>query len=156
MIIKREGDVLTSSANIIAHQVNCRGVMGAGLAKQIRIKFPKVFAEYSVLCNRCKENDDAKMLLGVVQFVNVDSKIFANCFAQLNYNAKIKQTQDKYFKECMVTLEKYAREEGLTSVAIPYKMGCGLAGGNWDNEIYPIIMSVFKDSPVTLEIWEFN
>lgn len=156
MIIKREGDVLTSSANIIAHQVNCRGVMGAGLAKQIKTKFPKVFAEYKLLCNRCEENGDAKMLLGVVQFVNVDSKIFANCFAQLNYNAKIKQTQDEYFKECMVTLEKYAREENLTSVAIPYKMGCGLAGGNWDNEIYPIIMSVFKDSPVTLEIWEFN
>lgn len=155
MIIKREGDVLTSSANIIAHQVNCRGVMGAGLAKQIKSKYPKVFAEYKLLCNRCEENGDSKLLLGVVQFVESNSKIFANCFAQLNYNARIKQTQEEYFKECMITLEKHAREKNLNSVAIPYKMGCGLAGGNWDDEIYPIIETVFKDSPVVLEIWEF-
>ena len=55
----------------------------------------------------------------------------------------------------MITLERHAREENLNSVAIPYKMGCGLAGGDWDNEIYPIIETVFKDSPVVLEIWKF-
>ena len=91
----------------------------------------------------------------MVQFVESNSKIFANCFAQLNYNARIKQTQEEYFKECMITLEKHAREENLNSVAIPYKIGCGLAGGDWDNEIYPIIETVFKDSPVILEIWKF-
>lgn len=156
MIIKREGDVLTSSADIIAHQVNCKGVMGAGLAKQIKSKHPKVFAEYRLLCNEYKESNDSKLLLGVVQFVESNSKTFANCFAQWGYNAKIKQTKEDYFKQCMVTLEEYAREENLESVAIPYKIGCGLAGGDWDNEIYPIIMSIFKDSPITLEIWELN
>lgn len=35
MIIEKSGNALKSHALIIAHQVNCTGVMGAGIAKQI-------------------------------------------------------------------------------------------------------------------------
>lgn len=31
-----KGDLLTSPVQYLAHQVNCKGVMGAGLAKQMR------------------------------------------------------------------------------------------------------------------------
>ena len=44
------GNILTfperDEDTIICHQVNCKGVMGAGLAKQIRDKWPVVFDEY--------------------------------------------------------------------------------------------------------------
>lgn len=36
------GDILKSKADIICQQVNCKGAMGAGLAKQIKEKYPKV------------------------------------------------------------------------------------------------------------------
>ena len=35
-----EGDLLESGANFICHQVNCQGVMGSGVAKQIKEQFP--------------------------------------------------------------------------------------------------------------------
>ena len=38
MIELYEGSVLASQAKIIAHQVNCRGVMGAGLISLFIIK----------------------------------------------------------------------------------------------------------------------
>ena len=38
MIIDKIGDILHTEADVICHQVNCKGVMGAGLAKQIRKK----------------------------------------------------------------------------------------------------------------------
>ena len=45
-----EGNILTSPTcnenTIICHQVNCRAAMGAGLARQIRDKWPVVFDEY--------------------------------------------------------------------------------------------------------------
>lgn len=41
-----EGDILTVTHGIIAHQCNCRGVMGAGLALQVRNKYSKVYSEY--------------------------------------------------------------------------------------------------------------
>lgn len=31
-----QGDLLEAKENIIAHQVNCKGVMGSGVAKQIK------------------------------------------------------------------------------------------------------------------------
>lgn len=46
-----KGDILQASEDIIGHQVNCQGVMGAGLAKQIRNKYPHVYDEYRKLCS---------------------------------------------------------------------------------------------------------
>jgi nicotinamidase-related amidase len=40
---KLEGN---TQASAIAHQVNLMGVMGAGLAKQIKQKYPTVYAQY--------------------------------------------------------------------------------------------------------------
>jgi len=42
-VIYKIGDVLKAETKVIAHQVNCKGVMGAGLAKQVKSKFPIVF-----------------------------------------------------------------------------------------------------------------
>ena len=36
MIKERKGNLLQADAPMIAHQVNCQGVMGAGIARQIR------------------------------------------------------------------------------------------------------------------------
>lgn len=40
-MIVLEGNLLDAPFQFIAHQVNCRGVMGAGLAKQIKQKYPR-------------------------------------------------------------------------------------------------------------------
>lgn len=37
-----EGNILDYKEDIIVQQVNCRGVMGSGLAKQIMNKYPSV------------------------------------------------------------------------------------------------------------------
>lgn len=53
MIIDKIGDILHTEADVICHQVNCKGVMGAGLAKQIRnqlLSFIRInVASWSVL-----------------------------------------------------------------------------------------------------------
>lgn len=150
-----KGDLLTSNADIIAHQTNCKGVMGAGIAKQIKAKYPNVYYEYKKMCDEYYESGDSRLLLGVVQFVPVNNnQLIANCFAQWGYNSRVKQTQDKYFQQCMKTLLYVAQTEKLSTVAIPYKMGCGLAGGDWDRIIYPIIQSVFENSSIALEVWQ--
>ncbi|WP_223260709.1 hypothetical protein [Bacillus sp. LNXM65] len=42
MIKTVDGNILEASEDIICHQVNCKGVMGAGLAKQIKSKYPNI------------------------------------------------------------------------------------------------------------------
>lgn len=66
-------DILVYPSVVIGQQVNCKGVMGAGLAKSIRDKYPIVYTEYRNALERDKN------LLGHCQFVRVqDNKIVAN------------------------------------------------------------------------------
>jgi len=70
-----EGNILNAKEDIICHQVNCKKVMGSGLAKQIRDKYPNVYEEYVNLINWAKEEykrgfSKKKSLLGSIQFVN--------------------------------------------------------------------------------------
>ena len=58
-----EGNLLESHANFICHQVNCCGVMGSGVAWQIRNTWPILYEEYH---NKYDFTDDKKQLLGSV------------------------------------------------------------------------------------------
>lgn len=52
MISFREGDLFGSGLPAIAHGVNCRGVMGAGIAVQFRRHWPQMFESYRRRCLR--------------------------------------------------------------------------------------------------------
>lgn len=46
MIIYKQGNLLDSGCKVICHQVNCQGVMGSGIAKEIRNRFPTAYTEF--------------------------------------------------------------------------------------------------------------
>ena len=45
-MIITNGNLLDTELTFIVHQVNCQGVMGAGVARQIKEKFPKAWENY--------------------------------------------------------------------------------------------------------------
>jgi O-acetyl-ADP-ribose deacetylase (regulator of RNase III) len=48
-----KGNILNVEQGVICQQVNCKLIMGAGLAKQIRNKWPQVYTEYrSIISTR--------------------------------------------------------------------------------------------------------
>lgn len=47
-----EGDIAGSDAPIIVNTVNCVGVMGAGVAKAVKGRFPEVFPRYEEACRQ--------------------------------------------------------------------------------------------------------
>lgn len=77
------GDLLDATEDIIVQQVNCRSVMGSGVAKAIYTRWPDVKTEYHKFCRRSTSPYD---LLGKVQLIDVEpGKAVANVFGQLNY-----------------------------------------------------------------------
>ena len=44
------GDLFDTKANVILHQVNCQGVMGSGIAAEVKRRFPKAYNSYKELC----------------------------------------------------------------------------------------------------------
>ena len=141
-----DGDILQASEDIIAHQVNCMSVMGGGIARQIKSKYPKVFKDYQIYLTNTKFPIQA---LGDCHFVKVDeNKYVANLFGQYKYGTDKQQTDYKALEEALFTLKINAKDHNL-SVAIPYNIGCSLGGGDWEI-VYKIIEDAFQDYDVTL------
>lgn len=138
-VIIEQGDLLEGYTNIIAHQVNCQAVMGKGIAKSIRTKYPQVYDSYIKFCK------DNKKLLGKAQIINLDNKYICNLYAQEYYGLDKTTTYTSYeaLRASLMDLKDYAKENNLT-VGLPYEMGCGLANGDW-NIVLNIIKDVFKD-----------
>lgn len=150
MIKETIGDVLQAECDIICHQVNCRGVMGAGVAKQIKEKLlsEDEFKCYQDYCDWLGSN-----LLGRILFhLEKDGhRLIADLFGEDIPTGRGLDTDYNALEECMRRVEIFARKKGLT-VAIPGLIGCGLAGGDWNHVYNNIIVPIFKDSVVELTI----
>lgn len=45
------GNIFDSTADVLVNPVNCVGVMGAGLAKRFKSRFPENYQSYKVVCD---------------------------------------------------------------------------------------------------------
>jgi len=138
------GDLLKSNANFILHQVNCKGVMGAGLALQVKKQYPFVFSKYS---RKCKAATNSRDLLGTVQYIPVkESQTIVNLFAQDGYGRTGQHTSYRALISCLEDVNRHTKPSD--TIAIPYKIGCGLGGGDWD-KVQDIISSILVGRDVT-------
>lgn len=124
IVSERFEDITTATQPLIAHGVNCIGVMGAGVAKAIANKWPQVKQAYlDSFIFPCPA------LLGMIQPVKIhDNLTILNCFTQTFYGPGDKQYVDyNAVATCFWRIsEMYPGQE----LAIP-RIGAGLAGGSW-------------------------
>lgn len=150
MIRKHEfKDIFLSDSAIICHQVNCMGAMGAGIAKQMKQKYPENFYRYKKLCDEFSYRPE--LLLGQCQLtINYDdtrwsnTRYIANMFGQVGYGRVKQQTDLKALFQAFLSLREQSKLIDKYTIAIPYGIGCGLGGANWD-DVYKIIEKVFKN-----------
>lgn len=131
----RTGDLLKAEELVIMHGCNCQGVMGAGVAKQIKVKWPIVFDKYSQYC----PNNE---LIGNIQVVDVGNKLIVNAFTQVYYGKRHKSFNYGKFKAVVRKLKEFCKEYGFKKVAIPC-IGAGLGKGSWSK-----IRSILQDCEV--------
>lgn len=131
--------------------------MGAGLAKQVRSMFPNVFREYSKVCRDADRSSD---LLGMTLIVDAQNDgrdyTIANLFSQDGYGRDRCYTNYDALRMSVISVRynvKLADGDGDIVVRIPYKMGCGLAGGSWD-VVESIIINELVLHDVNVEVWK--
>jgi O-acetyl-ADP-ribose deacetylase (regulator of RNase III) len=154
MITYKRGNLLDSNCDIIVHQVNCQGVMGSGIAKQIRDKWPEVFTRYQEYMNyfwNMGIATSSEHYLGQMQLIKVeDGKWVANFFSQDKYLPRgICHTDYEAFRICCKKLKSNIDDYAIlkkVTIGFPYKIGCGLAGGDWS-----IISKIIEE-----ELSEYN
>ena len=140
----------------LVHQTNTEGVMGGGIALQIKNLFPNVYKQYTKLCKETDKND----LLGIFQSVqdqlNGKPVTICNCFAQdlsTYYGEGLRKRLTNYdaLENSLINLSYILPSNA--KILIPKYIGCGIGGGDW-NIVYEIIQNAFGHLDVT--IVDFN
>ena len=143
-------DATKIDVDVLGHQCNTRGVMGAGIAKTIKQLYPDVYKEYRFYCL------DNTGLLGTTQLVkSKEGKCIANIFGQDNYKGRGLKTNYKALRKALEDLQYKMFCLNLKTLAIPYLIGCGLGGGEWEI-VGQIINDVFGENSIICYICKFK
>lgn len=145
-----EKDILTIETGYICHQTNCLGVMGRGLAAQVRTKYPHVFKAYDKLCQDKLSQGAENSLLGTIQVVPVNETPpvrVVNCFSQLKFGGDTQHTDYEAIKSCFTKIKMMNIKK--LPVYIPYKYGSELGNGLW-SVVRDVISETYPDAIICI------
>lgn len=139
------GNILKVTEGMIVHQVNNCGKMGAGLAKQIKDTYPEHYNDYMSMYNQALKSDSSKSNIQSLLGNHVDTRIgnltIRGLFSQDGYGRDKMYTSYEHLQTCF----KKIASSKITPVYIPYKLGCGLAGGDW-SIVSKMILDILPDA----------
>lgn len=160
IIIK--GDLLEcpKGINVIAHQANTDGIMGAGIAKAIKTKWPEAYKadrEYHIPFGpeRLGWWSYANVLLhnkviGIINLYGQQLGKLSKYGIPTDYDALLQS-----MIRLKIDLDNGYHMSGDTPIlGLPKGMGCGLGGGDWEGMVLPRIEAVFNKSKFPVYIVE--
>lgn len=123
-------DITLVRRGVIGHQTNLKGVMGGGLALQIRKKFPIAYGAYSALISKQKLGDCQIIMVSRDNGTPSQNLYIANLFGQDGFGSGEVDTDYDALRAALKKLNDWATQN-VVEVYLPYGLGCGLAGGDW-------------------------
>lgn len=133
--------------DVLVHGCNCFCTMGAGIAKQIKSRYPDAWdADLST-----KNGDRQKLGSFSAAELTLDNHSFSvvNAYTQYHWRGRgMKADYDAIARVFRAIAERYSGQH----IAYP-KIGAGLAGGDW-NVIETIIDEALLGEQHTLVVWE--
>lgn len=133
----KTGDLLKAEEEYIAHQCNCITRRSAHLSKQVFTAFP-----YADIYSERAEGQRDRLGTIVVRGNGDDERFVINMLAQY-YPGRTKypksskdglEVREKAFQKCLKKILKLDME----SIAFPWGIGCGAAGGSWPKYMHMI------------------
>lgn len=130
------GNILDVTSGTVLHQVNCMGATG-GLAGALRRQWPAAFNEYATHC----ENEGRDMLGRFIHSEALPGLYVGHVFGQLYPGPN---TDMDAVRRSLAE----AADNTNGQVYAPFKMGCGMGGGNWSDylaeleRVFPCIIII--------------
>lgn len=110
MIIVKHGNIFSSNCQCIVNTVNCVGVMGAGIAYECRLRYPKMFERYSQLCS------DKKLDIGSLWLYKENERWILNFPTKIHWKYPSKL---EYLEKGLQKFLSTYKEKKITSIAFP-------------------------------------
>jgi O-acetyl-ADP-ribose deacetylase (regulator of RNase III) len=112
------GNIFNSTCEALVNPVNCVGIMGAGLAKVFKSKYPSNFEKYKSAC------DANTLKVGTCLTTYENGKYIINFPTKIHYS---EESEYSYISDGLDALIRHCNHYQIKSVAIP-AIGCGLGG----------------------------
>lgn len=154
-IVYTEGDLLkkykAGECDAIAHCANCQGVMGSGIALQIKNELPAAYDAY-----KNHESLNCGLELSTVSYAEIDHGFIFNLHAQnlYGYDGSRYVNYESIYETLRKTKE-IMLENDLISLGVPYKMACDRAGGDW-RIIEAMLTVIFENTDIQILIVKYN
>jgi O-acetyl-ADP-ribose deacetylase (regulator of RNase III) len=152
MIISIQEDIFNTKvtgAQAIIHQANCHCTMGSGIAKDIRAKFPEA---YEADC-RTTKGDIGKLGRASIAAIANDKKAqypnllyIVNLYGQFKFGLDERHTSYDALADGFERIRKWALEQKIKLLSVPFRLGCNRAGGDWQI-VRSILDSVYANDP---------
>jgi len=124
-----DGNIVDAKEDYICHQCNCISDHALGLASIIFKAFP--YADcYS---NRKQDMPGTIDVRGNGQDKRFVIGMYAQKYPGKPMNGDSANEREKWFEKCLEQISLMEHESKTPSFAFPYRIGCGMAGGDWDN-----------------------
>ena len=135
-------NILESRIQTLVCPVNTSGVMGAGLAKSFKDKYPDLFKAYQ---RACRENVFSRQ--GIFVYTHSDKRKILCLPTKRHWKFK---SQLEWVINALEIIKNEYQSYDITSLAMP-AIGCGLGGLDWD-VVYPLIKKYLDpiDLPTTI------
>lgn len=139
--------LIDGEIDVLLHVCNNKGVMGSGIALEIKNRIPDAFTSY-----KQSESVLGSFSVGVHEFTEENNthyrgKVF-NMVAQDGYGRGVRRLNYGALADC---LREVAAHRSYTGdiIGIPYKMGAYRAGGDWEI-VLEMVEYLLKDFDVII------
>jgi O-acetyl-ADP-ribose deacetylase (regulator of RNase III) len=136
------GDIFASAAQTLVNTVNCKGVMGAGLAKEFKRRWPGMYRVYRDACRR------GDVRIGYPLLCIMQGKWILNFPTKDHWRGRSKL---EYIERGLTTVVAHYQEWEIESIAFP-QLGTSLGGLAW-SDVWPTMKELLEYLPIPVEIY---
>jgi O-acetyl-ADP-ribose deacetylase (regulator of RNase III)/uncharacterized protein YwgA len=140
------GDIFDSKMETLVNTVNCAGVMGKGIAKEFKRRYPGMYEEYKNMC------DSKDIKLG--QLTIYDAEDIFSKKRILNFPTKDHWKSPSKLTDIIKGLDYFIdnyKNWNISSIAFP-PLGCGNGGLKW-SYVGRIMYQKLHSLPIDIEIY---
>lgn len=141
MIKYFEGTVFNTGAEAIVNTINCDGFMGAGLALEFSLRYPKMLKDYEYKCK------NKTISVGKIDTFKEGELLIINFPTKKSFKFP---SQLKWVEEGLKDFVQNYKAYGIRSVAFP-KLGCSNGGLDWST-VKQLMEKYLSDIDITVYI----
>jgi O-acetyl-ADP-ribose deacetylase (regulator of RNase III) len=145
MIVYVEESLFNSPAQVLVNTVNTVGVMGKGIAKEFKRRYPEMAAQYKELCER------GLFEIGKLWLYRASSPWVLNFPTKRHWRER---SRIEYIHSGLRKFVDTYRSRGVTSISFPM-LGCGNGQLDWD-EVRPVMEYYLKNLSIPVYIHIFQ